>query len=197
MNITYLPIGDSYTIGEGVLEEKNFPNQLVNRLTNKGISIELLGNEAVTGFTTQDVINGQLKLIPSLQPNFCTLLIGVNDWVQEVSAQYFEKRLIEIIQTIIKQVKGKLLLLTIPDFSVSATGNKYGKGRNITEGITQFNTIIKKQAAAFELSVIDIFPLSQKQTDNSYFAPDQLHPSGKAYQEWVEKMLPTVATLVH
>src|SRR5437667_11023298 len=82
--VRYFPIGDSYTIGEGLDANENFPSLLTAHLNQSGIAIELLGNPAKTGWTTQDAIDNDLPLFKRLKPDFSTLLIGVNDWVQGV-----------------------------------------------------------------------------------------------------------------
>ena len=83
--IRYLPLGDSYTIGEGVIQKDSFPFLLANELQKRKIIIDILANPAVTGYTTQNLIEQELPLLQKLKPNFITLLIGVNDWVQGIS----------------------------------------------------------------------------------------------------------------
>jgi len=188
--VRYLPIGDSYTIGEGVNINENFPSLLKNKLSDHSLPTTILKNPAVTGYTTQNVIDKELPLLESLKPDFCTLLIGVNDWVQEVSPETYDANLKFILDKITQQVGSKLVLVTIPDFSVSAKGSEYAKGRNITEGIERFNNIAKELAQKNKINIADIFSLSKQQNTTSHFAADQLHPSSKAYSEWVDIILP-------
>ena len=52
---TYLALGDSYTIGESVPANENFPNQTVTLLCKKGynfLSPEII---AITGWTTGEL----------------------------------------------------------------------------------------------------------------------------------------------
>ena len=61
----YLALGDSYTIGESVALNKNFPNQTVALLRKEKISIEDPAIIAKTGWTTdelQEMLNRQLAL---------------------------------------------------------------------------------------------------------------------------------------
>ncbi len=196
-NVRYLPLGDSYTIGEGVAINANFPSLLTQDLQTKGIDTAIVAQPALTGYTTQDVLDYQISLLASSQANFCTLLIGVNDWVQEVSTAIYRENLGRILTVIKQKVGSQLVLLSIPDFSVSNEGAKYSKGRNISQGIQAFNEIAKELAQKEDVIMVDIFSLSQRQKGDAYFAADQLHPSTKAYKEWVDLMLPTViSTLV-
>jgi lysophospholipase L1-like esterase len=86
-----------------------------------------------------------------------------------------------------------VIILTIPDFSAAPNGHLYGSGRNIPDGITDFNNIIKDEASKRSVTVIDIFPLSQQMRGNpSLVAQDKLHPSSDEYAKWVASMLPSV-----
>jgi hypothetical protein len=75
----YLALGDSYTIGELVNYNDNFPSQLVSILNEKGIEIKLDKLIAVTGWTTDELSLAIAKEKPSLDYDLVTLLIGVNN----------------------------------------------------------------------------------------------------------------------
>jgi lysophospholipase L1-like esterase len=191
--IRYAAIGDSYTIGEGVNENERWSNLLVEHLKQEGIHLELVCNPSVTGKTTQYVIDTELPVYREAKPDFATLLIGVNDWVQDVPAEKFRENLRFILTEMQKELKNKehLLLVTIPDFSATPEGPKYSRGRDITQGLAAFNQIIKEEAAAKNLLVADIFELSQQvKGDATLVAADGLHPSGKEYAEWGKIIFP-------
>ncbi len=191
--IRYAAIGDSYTIGEGVKENERWPNLLVEHLKQEGIDLETVCNPSVTGWTTQQVIDNELPIYRKSKPDFATLLIGVNDWVQNVSPEKFRENLRLIVSEMQKELKNKqhLLLVTIPDFSATPEGPKYSRGRDITKGLAAFNQIIEEEAAAKNLSVADIFEISQKvKGDATLVADDDLHPSGKEYAEWEKIIFP-------
>jgi len=87
--------------------------------------------------------------------------------------------------------------VTIPDFGVTPTGPKYSRGRNIHEGIMQFNQIVTEEARKRGLSVVDIFPLSKKMgQDKSLVAKDGLHPSAKEYAMWEKIISPAALELL-
>ena len=191
--IRYVALGDSYTICEGAKWEESWPFVLTNKLIKEGIPIELTANPSRTGWTTQDLIDNELQVFDSSAPTFATLLIGVNDWVQGVSAEKFYSNLLFILDRMQKKVGNKLVLITIPDFSVTPEGPKYSKGRNISEGLQEFNTIIKNEAKKRNLKCVDIFPVSQKMKDNAgLVAKDGLHPSATEYAIWENLIYPVV-----
>jgi acyl-CoA thioesterase-1 len=194
----YLPLGDSYTIGTGAKESEAWPVLLAQHLKASKVDCTLLENPARNGFTTQDLINEELPLVKKLNPNFVTLLIGVNDWVRGVPVRTYSANLEFILTEIQKTVSNKrIILVTIPDFGVTPQGKNYGHGRNIGEGIAEFNNIIQKEAKRRNLALVDIFEISRKMADdNSLVAKDGLHPSAKEYAIWESMILPEALKLL-
>lgn len=221
--IRYVALGDSYTICEGAKQEESWPHILTERLKKNGINIELIANPSKTGWTTQDLIRhltDELPVFDSSSPAFATLLIGVNDWVQEVSAEKFHSNLNFIIDHVLKKLQAtddggqttevkkpnishptsvsRLILITIPDFSVTPEGPKYSKGRNISEGLKEFNKIIMDEAKKRNLKCVDIFPTSLEMKNNSELvAGDGLHPSAKEYALWEKLIYPVVYEVLY
>lgn len=188
----YVALGDSYTIGEGVAEHDRWPNVLISQLRQEGISIDLVANPSVTGWTTCDLIEHELPILEKSDPTFATLLIGVNDWVQGVPEDAFCENVVHILDRMQATLlePDKLLVVTIPDFSVTREGGKYARGRNIAAGIATFNSVIASEADRRTLPLVDIFPLSQQLSGPEYVSPDGLHPSAAAYARWVELIYP-------
>jgi len=195
--IRYVALGDSYTICEGATWEQSWPFILANNLKKQGINIELIANPSKTGWTTQNLIDNELPVFDNSQPTFSTLLIGVNDWVQEVSKENFHKNLNTIINHVQRKAGNKLILITIPDFSVTPEGPKYSKGRNISEGLQGFNQIIKEEAKKRKLPCVDIFPTSLNMLNNpELISSDNLHPSAKEYALWEQLIYPAAYELL-
>jgi acyl-CoA thioesterase I len=197
--IRYAVIGDSYSCGEGATPKESWPALLTQRLKGEGLDVDLVSNPSVTGWTTKDAIDKELPKFVSSSPNFATLLIGVNDWVQGVDETAFKNRLSYLLDQMLAVLpnKKRLLVVTIPDFGVTPTGHKYSRGRNIHEGIMQFNRIVTEEARKRGLNVVDIFPLSKKMGDDkSLVAKDGLHPSAKEYAEWEKIILPAALELL-
>jgi lysophospholipase L1-like esterase len=197
--LRYLPIGDSYTIGQSLPVEKNFPTQLTRALILKGVKVQLLANPARTGWTTQDALKKELPIFQKAKPNFSTLLIGVNDWVQGVDAESFRTRLRTLMDAMIKVLGSprRLIVLTIPDFSVTPAGKAYEGTKDVQAGLAVFNAIIKEEAEFRHLQVLDLFEVTREmKADSEFLAPDGLHPSPKEYEHWVALLLPKMEALV-
>jgi lysophospholipase L1-like esterase len=197
--IRYAVVGDSYSCGEGAKPSESWPALLTQHLKSLGLDVDLVSNPSVTGWTTKDAIDKELPKFVNSNPNFATLLIGVNDWVQGIDETTFRNRVSYLLDQMLAVLpnKKRLLVVTIPDFGVTPTGPKYARGRNIHDGITQFNKIVTEEAHKRGLEVVDVFPLSKQMGhDKSLVAKDGLHPSAKAYAEWERLIFPVTLELL-
>lgn len=197
--IRYAAIGDSYSIGEGTSPDESWPAVLTRHLNVQGLHVDLVANPSRTGWTTQQAIDRELPIFVNSKPNFATLQIGVNDWVQGVDANSFRRRFTFLADRMLEVLPNKswLLIVTIPDFGVTPTGPHYAHGRNISEGISRFNQIIVEEGMKRDLRVVDVFPLSKKMHDDtSLVAADGLHPSAKEYAEWEKIIFPVALELL-
>ena len=190
----YVAIGDSYTIATGIEEKNSWPSQLTQKLKSAGIKINLIEVLGMRGATSQQTLNEVMPLLKNLEPEFVTLLIGVNDWIREgISSSKFKTRiksLIDEIQNNLPPPK-KLLLITIPDFSCSPQKKNWGYGKSATNGITRLNKILKTEAALRDLVIVDIYPLSQNLCSQvGMFSDDGVHPSALQYSKWVDLIFP-------
>jgi lysophospholipase L1-like esterase len=196
--IRYAVIGDSYSIGEGASPEESWPAILTQHLNEKGVHVDLVANPSVTGWTSQQAIDRELPIFIKSKPDFATLQIGVNDWVQGVDETTFRKRFTFLVDQMLAVLpdKKKLLIVTIPDFGITPAGGRYARGRNISEGITRFNQVIIEEAKKRGLKVVDVFPASKAMKDPSLVAADGLHPSAKEYAEWEKVIFPVAIDLL-
>lgn len=192
-SIRYVAIGDSYSIGEGASERESWPRVLTEHLKQDGIDIELVANPSVTGWTTQDVIDKELAVFDNADPTFATVQIGVNDWVRGVSEEAFTENLIIILDRMQAKLPDpeNIVIVTIPDFSVTPNGKRYSSGRDISAGIASFNSILVQEAKKRNLEIVDVYPLTQ-QMQGDLVAPDGLHPSAKEYALWEKEIYPVV-----
>lgn len=194
--VTYLALGDSYTIGQSVPQIQSFPYQLVNLLNYYQLNVQKPDIIAVTGWTTDDLINAIFRSeFKDNKYDFVTLLIGVNDQYQYQSKDNYRTKFAQVLHTAINFAKGdpsRVFVLSIPDYGVTP----FAAGRNTIIGpdIDAFNAINKEETAkAHVLSYIDITAISRLAATNpSLIADDGLHPSAQMYQMWVQALEPSV-----
>ncbi len=192
--IRYVALGDSYTIGTSVAERERWPDQLVGRLPQ----LELVANLAVNGFTSHDVIELELPQLDALRPELITLLIGVNDVVQGVPAATYRQNVARILDEAVDHVgAGRVLVVTTPDYTVTPSGADYGDPARQSAGIRANNAIVTEMARGLGITVVDILDISLgAATDRALVAGDGLHPSGRQYELWVDRILPGVEAII-
>ncbi len=195
MDKTYLALGDSYTVGDAILQKESFPYQLVQQLNASGVKTEEPTVVAFTGWTTANLITGisQAKLADKY--DFVTLLIGVNNQYVQASEDIYRKEFHELLNTAISHSGGgraTVFVLSIPDWGVTPFG-KLKAPRDVSSEINRFNAINKEEAHNASVHYIDITSGSRlAESDQSLTSIDSLHPSGKMYAEWVKQLLPLV-----
>jgi lysophospholipase L1-like esterase len=194
----YVALGDSYTIGEGVLAVESWPALLAAHLRQAGVPIEVVANPSVTGWTSAELIEHELPVLQASDATFVTVMIGVNDWVQGVPEEEFRRNLGDILDCVqaVLADPDRVLLITIPDFSVTPEGARYARGRDITAGLAAFNAVIEGEAEARGIPCVDVFPLSRELRGPEFVAADGLHPSGAAYLRWTERIFPVALSLL-
>jgi acyl-CoA thioesterase-1 len=194
--LRYVALGDSYTIGTAVaLASQRWPDQLVARL---GGSLDLVANLGVNGFTSRDVIDVELPQLAGLAPGFASLLVGVNDVVQGVPAAEFEANAAAILEALLNWLPpARIVTAATPDYTVTPQGTAYGDPVIQSAGIRRNNAILERLAVDREIAYVDTFDLSlQAATDRGLVAEDGLHPSGKQYALWVDRIAPVVEELL-
>lgn len=187
----YLALGDSYTIGESVAEADRWPIQLADKLNDAGVSVDKPQIIAVTGWTTDELMNGITEADPQGPFDLVTLLIGVNNQYRGRSVEDFRTELQTLLATSTKLAGGdpqKVLLLSIPDWGVTPFAKKQGKDSDkVAREIDQYNAVKKEEAEKLGMLFVDITPGSRKaKNDSTLLASDGLHPSGKMYEQWAD-----------
>lgn len=195
--LTYLALGDSYTIGEAVPTEGNFPSQLTKILNDKGLAVAAPKIIATTGWTTSELQAAIKTAQLSQKFDFVTLLIGVNNQYRGQSVEVYKKEFAELLQTAIDFAKGdvsKVFVVSIPDWGVTPFGKNSGREvQQISKEIDEFNAAAKVITENRNVSFTDITPASRlAATDDNLVAGDGLHPSAKMYLDWAVHLAPKV-----
>ena len=83
-----------------------------------------------------------------------------------------------------------MFIISIPDWGVTPFGLADKRGEvQIGKEIDQYNAVNKQVAQNEGITYIDITPHSRRaKTDAALIATDGLHPSGKMYAYWAEKL---------
>jgi lysophospholipase L1-like esterase len=191
-----LALGDSYTIGQGVAPAERFAQQTVQLLQGDSLSFEAPEIIAQTGWTTL-TLQQQLAMAPPSRTRYdaVTLLIGVNNQFQRRPQSEYRTQFTQLLQQAIQYAGNntqRVTVLSIPDWGVTPFANGYDRAL-VAAQIDSFNVINRELSAQYRVNYIDITPISrQAATDVGLLAPDGLHPSGRMYGLWAERLRPVV-----
>ncbi len=196
--IRYLALGDSYTIGESVEAENNYPHLLEKKLINAGILVEETKIIAKTGWRTDDLISAINNERLTGTYDIVTLLIGVNNQYQHKPIEQYKKEFRALLKTAIELSDGKkerVFVISIPDYGYTPFGKENQK--LISQELNLYNTINKSISSEFGVKRFDITPISREGLKREeLIAKDGLHPSGKMYQEWVNLFSKKIITSI-
>jgi lysophospholipase L1-like esterase len=196
--IRYLALGDSYTIGESVSEEERWPIQLAKLLAGEGIHAQVT-IIARTGWTVDELWEGIQANPPGGTYDLVTLLIGVNDQYRGYPLEGYREDFHFLLGKAIEYAGGdpaQVIVLSIPDWGVTP----FAAGRDREEimlKIDQFNLVNREETAKAGAHYVDVTPISREAVQApDLIASDGLHPSGKMYARWAEKVLPVVKEII-
>jgi lysophospholipase L1-like esterase len=194
MALSYLALGDSYTIGEDVPGEQRWPAQLTEKLRTQGVSIADPQIVAVTGWTTDELSDGMDRAQLESRYDLVTLLIGVNNQYRGRPAEeyrtQFRALLLRAIALAGKQA-GRVAVVSIPDWGVTPFGHQSGRDlRQIATELDAFNAIAREETHEAGAHFVNITGISRDHA--SLVASDGLHPSGAQYALWTDAIEPVV-----
>jgi lysophospholipase L1-like esterase len=194
VTLSFLALGDSYTIGEGVAERDCWPAQLVARLRLDGTGIDDSRLIARTGWTSDEILGAIRDRGISGQFDLVTLLAGVNDQFRGLGVEQYRQSFGRLLQAAVGLAKlpSHLIVLSIPDWSVTPFAT--GRDRTaIAREIDAFNDVNRSAAASARTRYLDVTPSSRQASRNAdLIAADGLHPSATMYSMWVDLLLPVV-----
>ncbi len=197
----YLALGDSYTIGEGVAADKNFPNQLVSLLQEE-YDIEFQTPEiiAVTGWTTDELKAGIAERDPQGPYDLVTLLIGVNNQYRGRDVQEYRTEFEALLEQAVSFAGGNykhVIVVSIPDWGHTPFAReKEVDESKVAAEIASYNEAKQAVTLAKGVRFLDITGMTKTLAqDTAYLVADQLHYSDKLYREWAECMAPLVSNM--
>jgi len=198
-NKHYLALGDSYTIGESVDEKNRFPVQLVKQLKSRGFIFDQPKIIAKTGWTTDELMEGIQRAELRSEYDLVTLLIGVNNQYRGRDIKNYQLEFTQLLEQSIVFAggnRGRVIVVSIPDYGVTPFGQKKGQAR-IAKEIDAFNEVSKKICNQYDIAWIDITQISRSALNKrNLVAEDGLHPSGLMYKMWVKEILPVAEEIL-
>lgn len=189
--MSLLSLGDSYTIGEGVLMDENFPSLTARILEKSNFKIDTTKIIAATGWTTSDLLLTIEE--ENIQQHFdlVTLLIGVNNQYQQKSTKIYQEEFSELLDKAIEFAGDKnhrVFVMSIPDYGITPFAKEKDPSK-ISYEIQRYNMLNFQISLSQNVHYIDIYPDSLlAKNDIRLLTTDQLHPSKNQYLLWSEKL---------
>jgi lysophospholipase L1-like esterase len=184
---TFLALGDSYTVGEGVAPDERWPEQLVRRLGQVGLRVAPPRIVAATGWTT-DELNAAISaagFAPGEAFDLVSLLIGVNNQYRGRPLDVYRREFAGLLARAAALAggrAGRVLVLSIPDWGVTP----FADGRDraaIAHDIDAFNAAACGEVGRTGARWVDVTSISRSVRDD-WLAADGLHPSASQYAAW-------------
>ncbi len=195
-SLSYLALGDSYTIGESVAESDRWPVQLTQTLSDQGTAVAPPRIIARTGWTTDELQAAIAAENITQTYDLVSLLIGVNNQYRGYPIDQFTKEFEELLDQAIVFAGGQIdrvFVVSIPDYGVTPFAQSKNPAKIATE-IDQYNQLSAEIAERKGVAYYDITPISRVAAeDASLIATDGLHPSGQMYSQWVELIAAQIA----
>lgn len=185
----FLALGDSYTIGEGVVEAQCWPMQLCTQLRRHGIAIGDPQIIARTGWSTDElaVAMDSARLYPPYA--LVTLLIGVNNQYRGRDAENYRAEFSTLLQRAIYLAGDdpqRVIVLSIPDWGVTRFGQASGRDtQQIARELDTYNTINRIVSTQQHVRYVDIAAAARAGgARGDMLVDDGLHPSAVMYAKW-------------
>ena len=199
--LSYLALGDSYTIGEGVDAAGRWPVQLAAALRTHGIDLADPRILATTGWTTDELWAAMDAAEPLGAWDFVSLLIGVNNQYRGRSVDDYVGEFHRLLRRAIALAGDRVdrvLVLSIPDWGVTPFAFASGRDREaIAADLDAYNAAARDLCEAHGVAFVDITGISRDRGGTAeMLADDGLHPSATQYARWAAAALPMAMGLL-
>ncbi|MFB9068098.1 SGNH/GDSL hydrolase family protein [Pseudofulvimonas gallinarii] len=192
---TFLALGDSYTIGEGVDTAHTWPHLLAQACA--WAAPEVI---ARTGWTADELLVALDEASPTGPFDIVSVLVGVNDQYRdrEVAEHlpYFNRLLTRAV-ALADGDPQRVFVVSIPDWGATPFGHNDDRGPPAIAGsIDAYNAAQVELCALRAITHVDITPLTRRLAgDDAMLVGDRLHPSAAQYARWVELIAAAIAAL--
>ena len=190
--LSYLALGDSYTIGHNVEIGERWPVQLAQRLRGEGANIGEPEIIAVSGWTTSQLIEA-IDASGTQGPfDIVSLMIGVNNQYRGLDIGQYQVEFRDLLHRSVVyagNMASNVIVMSIPDWSVTP----FAEGKERTQAakeIDEFNAINQAESAEIGARYVSVTPISRLAADQpELLSSDGLHPSGAMYSQWVDLII--------
>lgn len=185
--LKYIALGDSLTAGIGSHDyQSTFPFLLARKFEKNFSPVKLI-ILAESGAKTEDVLNSQLPKIFPGNPDYITLLVGINDIHNFTSLEKFNQDYSQIITQLITKTRAQIIVINIPLLGSGKLFNPPFKFW-FDYKTKQYNKIISRIIKDKPVKYIDLYTKTKQQfwLNSVLYSSDQFHPSEQGYKLWAD-----------
>jgi lysophospholipase L1-like esterase len=190
--LTYLALGDSYSIGEGVDESARWPVQLAQLLGHHGHAMAPPRIIARTGWTTDELAAAMAQQTLTPPYDLLSLLIGVNNQYRGRALDNYHHEFSALLAQAIALAGDqprRVLVLSIPDWGVTPFARREARDvEAIGQAIDRFNACAREETLRQGAHWVDITAISRAEPE--LLTDDGLHPAPAQYARWANAALP-------
>lgn len=190
--LSYLALGDSYTIGESVTEAGRWPTQLAAALRARGVAVAEPRFIAATGWTTDELSAAMDAAEPLGAWDFVSLLIGVNNQYRGRDLANYALEFTALLERAIALAghrPDRVLALSIPDWGATPFGQDCGRDAAVIAAeLDAYNAAAAAACRTRGVAFVDITAASR--APGAGVADDRLHPCAAQYAQWAALALP-------
>lgn len=185
--LVYAAIGDSLTAGVGVSRySESYPYLIAEKLASTTRSAVVLAPFAVPGVRSSYVLDYFIEPVIARKPDIVTLFIGVNDIHGNIPIAIFNQNYTKILTRLTTETTARIFVINLPDIGtpklISFPYRYYFDLK-----AEEYNTIIKKLAAEFNVTYIDLYSAHAPYAlEQRYYAADSFHPNALGYTLWAD-----------
>ena len=178
--LTWLALGDSYTIGEGCALHESYPIKTLQLLRKEGFLFNAPEIIAKTGWTSAELSTHLDETRLNSHYDIVTLLIGVNNQYRGIPEEQYSLEFAGLVNLAITKTGNRpdrVMVLSIPDWGQTP----FGANRDriaISSAIARYNDLAQLVCLRYGVGYIHCV------TDASQVVADGLHPSAKVYAAW-------------
>ncbi|GAA5003312.1 SGNH/GDSL hydrolase family protein [Pseudoluteimonas lycopersici] len=199
--LTYLALGDSYTIGEGVPEADRWPVRLAALLRDEGIDLWPPRIIAQTGWTTDELSTAMDAAEPLDEWDFISLLIGVNNQYRGRPIDDYREQFSALLERLVGYAHSfphGVIVLSIPDWGVTPFARDSGRDlAQIAAELDAYNRAAREICASLGVAFVDITGISREGGgEPDMLVSDGLHPSAAMYARWAQAALPVAREML-
>ena len=188
---TYLALGDSYTIGEGLPLQQSFPYQLVQLLRKSSHDFAAPEIIAKTGWTSEELQSAINDYAFSSRYDLVTLLIGVNNQYRKQEILIYQQQAEALLMRCIELAGGKkdhVFVLSIPDYSSTPFARSMDR-ELIHKEIDGYNSLVRALSIQYKVQFVDNHePIGEGESKAPGLAADGLHPAAAEYAKWARRL---------